>query len=143
MTNHDFRLDFPENHGMCHSPEMTPTCPDCDSRQVGEVQLSLAELGRHGLIRLGRLCDFAVAEITDDFQNLAPCREHPTAATLVVVHRSHEFDFIGSVVAFTGRGVDLTSTFDLATIGTFEAFRVFLSTLFGSPAGDHQLAGSL
>ena len=50
-----------------------------------------------------------VAERLDDFEHFAARGEHPPAAALVVVHGAHELDFVGRVVAFAGRRVDLAA----------------------------------
>ena len=72
------------------------------------------------IVGLGRLCHFAITDIADDFQDLAPGGELATAATLVIVHRLHEFDFVWAVVALAGRRVNLTTAFDFSPFSALQ-----------------------
>jgi len=56
-----------------------------------------------------------IAERLDDFEHFAARREHPAAATLVLVHRAHKLDFVQIVISLAGGRVDLPATADLRT----------------------------
>src|SRR4051794_5524200 len=58
----------------------------------------------------GELLGVLVPEPLEDFEHLAPGREHPAAALLVTLHGLHELAFGLGVVALAGRRVDESAT---------------------------------
>ena len=62
-----------------------------------------------------RLSDLAISDAVQHFEYFAPRWERSVAAPLVVVHRSHEFDFKTRVVSFTSCGVDLSASLVLTS----------------------------
>ena len=64
----------------------------------------------------GRLGHLAVAHGSQNLKHFAPGGKLAAAAPFVVVHRTHEFDFILRVVAFAGGRVDLAAAFNFASI---------------------------
>src|SRR5580698_3236574 len=75
------------------------------------------------LINLGRRRNFAVTEILQDFEDLAPRGELPSATALVKVHGLHELDLFLRVVTLAGGRVDLASAFDLVPPITLSLLR--------------------
>lgn len=53
-----------------------------------------------------------ISERPDHFENLAPGGEISASTPSVPVHGVHELDFIGRVIPFAGRGINLTPAFD-------------------------------
>src|SRR5689334_7358996 len=49
---------------------------------------------------------FLVAKALENLEHLAPGGEHPSASLLVGLHRLHEFQLCGRVVALASRGID-------------------------------------
>lgn len=65
-----------------------------------------------------------IAQVTNDFEDFAASWKHPTASSLVFVHRVHELYFLLAIVAFAGSRVDLTPALDF-----FATFRSGLRSL--------------
>ena len=85
---------------------------------------------RHDINWLSHL---AVAKTVHDFKNFAPRWELASAATLVLVHRSHELDLKARVITLAGGRVDLSSTFALAaSVFTIFDIVIFLLLRFRS-----------
>lgn len=51
-----------------------------------------------------------VAEVANDFQDFAARREHASALSLVIIHRTHELDLRIGIVAFAGGRIDVPAT---------------------------------
>lgn len=54
-----------------------------------------------------------IAEFANDFEDFAPCGEHPAAATFVVIHGLHEFHFVTGIIPFARRRINLPTSFYL------------------------------
>lgn len=63
-----------------------------------------------GFIHAGQL---AVAETSNNFENLATGREHAAAGTLVIVQCVHELQFFARIITFASRRIDLSPAVDL------------------------------
>lgn len=56
---------------------------------------------------LARLGNFSVTQCIKHLEHFAPGREGPAIVAFVLVHRLHEDDFLVTVIALAGRGIDL------------------------------------
>ncbi len=77
-----------------------------------------------------RRLDFAIAETANDFENFAPSWERSATAAFVVIHGTHELDFVERIVAFASGRINFSSALGFAAwiAGTaFDAIRCPLS----------------
>src|ERR1700693_1205382 len=65
------------------------------------------------LVNFRRRSHLAIPEVLNHLEDFAPGRKLASAPALVQVHRLHEIDLVGSVVALAGRRVDLPAPLDL------------------------------
>ncbi len=79
------------------------------NRRVGEHSRRVSyRVGRGGIAS-------AVTEVANDFQNFTAGGKHTTARAFISFDRIHEFQFLGGVFTFAGRGVNLSTTLDFSS----------------------------